>query len=180
MPFLRVKYWTTDILLSREVDSVDFGLTFGVILNIPSDFKFMGFVPLPWNRKHWITLKYIPSRDAYYNLDSNLTEPALIGKVLILDSSSFILNEICFSCRCQNSWLSSRRSFATTRRRWYWLWNRASRMSRSTKPDMFRELNQIPLAVIFLRYLVWNAVDFLDLYLGWISHGYYRPIFGDP
>ena len=49
---------------------------FGFILNIPSDFKF-GYFRLPFQRKHWIAFCKI--RNAYYNLDSKLQKPKMIG-----------------------------------------------------------------------------------------------------
>lgn len=49
----------------------------GFILNIPSDMKF-GFLQFPLNRKHWIAVKEID--DTFYNLDSKLDSPAIIGK----------------------------------------------------------------------------------------------------
>lgn len=50
---------------------------FGFILNVPSDYK-LGFVLLPLRRRHWITIRQI--HGDYYNLDSKLETPQLIGK----------------------------------------------------------------------------------------------------
>ena len=55
---------------------------FGLILNVPSDFKLLGLVPNPFNSKHWVAIKEV-GRD-FYNLDSKLDEPKLIGKVCLL------------------------------------------------------------------------------------------------
>lgn len=52
----------------------------GFILNVPSEYK-LGFVLLPLKRRHWIALKKI--NGAFYNLDSKLDSPQLIGKVCI-------------------------------------------------------------------------------------------------
>ncbi|XP_017769356.1 PREDICTED: josephin-1 [Nicrophorus vespilloides] len=49
---------------------------YGFILNVPSDYKF-SFFTLPLGRRHWITLKQIG--DHFYNLDSKLSAPQLIG-----------------------------------------------------------------------------------------------------
>ncbi|XP_001604036.1 josephin-2 [Nasonia vitripennis] len=49
----------------------------GFILNVPHEYKF-GFVLLPVKRRHWIALKKI--NGAFYNLDSKLDSPQLIGK----------------------------------------------------------------------------------------------------
>lgn len=50
----------------------------GFILNVPTEYK-LGFVLLPLKRRHWIALKKI--HGAFYNLDSKLDTPQLIGKV---------------------------------------------------------------------------------------------------
>ncbi|CAK9822387.1 Josephin-like protein [Anthophora retusa] len=49
----------------------------GFILNVPTEYK-LGFVLLPLKRRHWIALKKI--HGAFYNLDSKLDSPQLIGK----------------------------------------------------------------------------------------------------
>lgn len=48
----------------------------GFILNIPTDYKW-GLLRLPFKRKHWIAINKID--DLYYNLDSKLDAPELIG-----------------------------------------------------------------------------------------------------
>lgn len=50
----------------------------GFILNVPSDYK-LGFVMLPLRRRHWITIRQIQGN--FYNLDSKLDTPQLIGRV---------------------------------------------------------------------------------------------------
>ena len=45
-------------------------------MNVPNDWK-VGFITLPFNRKHWIALKKID--DAWYNLDSKLQNHEEIG-----------------------------------------------------------------------------------------------------
>ncbi|XP_026329774.1 josephin-1-like [Hyposmocoma kahamanoa] len=49
----------------------------GFILNVPSDYK-LGFVMLPLRRRHWITIRQIGG--SFYNLDSKLDAPQLIGR----------------------------------------------------------------------------------------------------
>ena len=53
---------------------------FGFVLNVPSNFRVVGIVPLPFlKQKHWIALKSVGS--SFYNLDSNLKKPEELGKV---------------------------------------------------------------------------------------------------
>lgn len=49
----------------------------GFILNVPSDYR-LGFVLLPLRRRHWIAIRQVEGN--YYNLDSKLDAPHLIGK----------------------------------------------------------------------------------------------------
>ncbi|XP_063983792.1 josephin-2-like [Diachasmimorpha longicaudata] len=55
-----------------RLDNID-----GFILNVPTEYK-LGFVLLPLKKRHWIALKKI--QGAFYNLDSKLDSPQLIGK----------------------------------------------------------------------------------------------------
>uniref|UniRef100_A0A1B6LRM8 Josephin-2 n=1 Tax=Graphocephala atropunctata TaxID=36148 RepID=A0A1B6LRM8_9HEMI len=48
----------------------------GFILNVPSDYR-LGFVLLPLRRKHWVAIRQVAG--TYYNLDSKLEDPVLIG-----------------------------------------------------------------------------------------------------
>ena len=51
----------------------------GFILNTPNDYKVASVkVPVPFQRRHWIALRKIHHN--YYNLDSKLPNPKLIGK----------------------------------------------------------------------------------------------------
>lgn len=59
----------------------------GFILNIPSEYK-IGFIQLPIKRKHWIAVQRI--NGIYYNLDSKLDMPVIVGKVTINKSFSLI------------------------------------------------------------------------------------------
>ncbi|GFT52332.1 hypothetical protein NPIL_215551 [Nephila pilipes] len=65
----------------KDPSNIDFGKICGLILNIPSEMKFL---PLRLNRKHWIAVKEIDG--TFYNLDSKLENPVAIGKVLDLVS----------------------------------------------------------------------------------------------
>ena len=65
--------------LFRNVSEIDLSRIFGLILNVPSDFKLLGLVPNPFNSKHWIAIKGL-SGGTFYNLDSKLVEPKLIGQ----------------------------------------------------------------------------------------------------
>lgn len=49
----------------------------GFILNVPSEYR-LGPVQLPLRRKHWVAIRSI--RGVYYNLDSKLEHPEIIGK----------------------------------------------------------------------------------------------------
>ncbi|CAL4176557.1 unnamed protein product [Meganyctiphanes norvegica] len=49
----------------------------GFILNVPSEYR-LGPVQLPLRRKHWVAIRSI--RGVYYNLDSKLEAPEIIGK----------------------------------------------------------------------------------------------------
>ncbi|KAG8224708.1 hypothetical protein J437_LFUL006095 [Ladona fulva] len=50
----------------------------GFILNVPSEYRLGGVLPLPLNRRHWIAIRAIGS--TYYNLDSKLRAPEAIGE----------------------------------------------------------------------------------------------------
>lgn len=50
----------------------------GYILNVPNDFR-LGWVMLPLKRKHWIALKELKQEGGFFNLDSKLKSPELIG-----------------------------------------------------------------------------------------------------
>lgn len=53
---------------------------FGFVLNVPSNFRVVGIVPLPFlKQKHWTALRSIGS--SFYNLDSNLKKPEELGQV---------------------------------------------------------------------------------------------------
>lgn len=54
-----------------QLDSI-----YGFIMNIPNEY-YLGYIKLPFQRRHWIAIKNINGN--YYNLDSKLKEPVLIG-----------------------------------------------------------------------------------------------------
>ena len=56
----------------------------GFILNLPSGSKIAGWLPpSSFARKHWIAIRKIGD-DLYFNLDSHLSEPEVIGAVSFL------------------------------------------------------------------------------------------------
>lgn len=61
----------------KDPSCLNLKLIFGFILNVPSDYK-LSFITLPLRRRHWIAMKRI--NGLYYNLDSKLDYPRLIGK----------------------------------------------------------------------------------------------------
>ncbi|XP_064542560.1 josephin-like protein [Drosophila montana] len=60
----------------KDPSIIDLDSIVGFILNIPSDYKF-GIITLPLRRRHWIAVRRID--DLYYNLDSKLQQPELLG-----------------------------------------------------------------------------------------------------
>lgn len=71
-------YWYNSFCL-RDPKCLRLDNIEGFILNVPTEYK-LGFVLLPLKRRHWIALKKI--HGAFYNLDSKLDSPQLIGKVI--------------------------------------------------------------------------------------------------
>ncbi|CAH2074670.1 unnamed protein product, partial [Iphiclides podalirius] len=61
----------------KDPGCLDLSNICGFILNVPSDYK-LGFVMLPLRRRHWITIRQIQGN--FYNLDSKLDAPVLIGR----------------------------------------------------------------------------------------------------
>ncbi|XP_022125292.2 josephin-1 [Pieris rapae] len=61
----------------KDPGCLDLSNICGFILNVPSDYK-LGFVMLPIRRRHWITIRQIQGN--FYNLDSKLDSPQLIGR----------------------------------------------------------------------------------------------------
>ncbi|XP_053625504.1 josephin-2 [Plodia interpunctella] len=61
----------------KDPGCLDLSNICGFILNVPSDYK-LGFVMLPLRRRHWITIRQIQGN--FYNLDSKLEAPQLIGR----------------------------------------------------------------------------------------------------
>lgn len=79
------------LIFFRDIRCLSPDNIFGFILNTPSDYKW-GFFHLPFKRKHWISFRKIG--DAYYNLDSKLESPELIGDDnLLLDYLQSELHE---------------------------------------------------------------------------------------
>ena len=64
----------------KPLSILDLDNIFGFVLNVPSNFRVVGIVPLPFlKQKHWIALRSVGS--TFYNLDSNLKKPEELGKV---------------------------------------------------------------------------------------------------
>jgi len=69
----------------REItkESIQIEEAYGYIMNLPTDYTF-GFITLPLIKsRHWISLRKV--NDKYYNLDSKLDKPKIIG-----DSEEFV------------------------------------------------------------------------------------------
>ena len=65
----------------RNVQNIRPEAAFGFILNLPSGSRLTGWLPLSiFSRKHWIAIRKIGD-ELYFNLDSHLTEPSVIGDV---------------------------------------------------------------------------------------------------
>ena len=62
----------------RDPATLNLPVIFGFIFNVPTDCK-VGWLSLPLKRKHWYAVKAFT--DVYYNLDSKLDAPVLIGNV---------------------------------------------------------------------------------------------------
>lgn len=71
-------YWNFTHFVCRDLGKLCLDYIQGFILNIPTDYKLMGYVKLPLKRKHWITVRKV--QGSYYNLDSKLDAPKVIGQ----------------------------------------------------------------------------------------------------
>ncbi|KAM6032606.1 josephin-2 [Theristicus caerulescens] len=60
----------------RSLERLALGEILGFILNVPSRLS-LGFVALPFRRKHWFAVRQLDG--TYYNLDSKLRAPVVIG-----------------------------------------------------------------------------------------------------
>lgn len=60
----------------RSPSDLNLDSIFGFILNIPTDLRW-GILHLPVQRKHWIAVRKV--NGVFYNLDSKLNRPQLIG-----------------------------------------------------------------------------------------------------
>jgi josephin len=63
----------------KSVETIQFENVYGFILNVPSNYKVFGVMPIPYNNKHWLAIKHFNNK-GYYNLDSNLSKPLHIGE----------------------------------------------------------------------------------------------------
>ena len=65
----------------RNVQTIRPSAALGFILNLPSGSRIAGWLPSSiFSRKHWIAIRKIGD-DLYFNLDSHLSEPEVIGAV---------------------------------------------------------------------------------------------------
>ncbi|KAK2160500.1 hypothetical protein LSH36_132g05020 [Paralvinella palmiformis] len=60
----------------RSPSDLELDNIFGFILNIPTDLR-LGILHLPVQRKHWVAIRKV--NGDFYNLDSKLNRPLLIG-----------------------------------------------------------------------------------------------------
>lgn len=81
-------------IVLRDPGCLDLANICGFILNVPSDYKF-GFVMLPLRRRHWVAIRQIQGN--FYNLDSKLDTPQLIGRVRKSQLECFYGTEFTFS-----------------------------------------------------------------------------------
>ena len=63
----------------KSVETIHFENVYGFILNVPSNYKVFGVMPIPYHNKHWLAIKHFSDK-GYYNLDSNLSKPKYIGE----------------------------------------------------------------------------------------------------
>lgn len=64
--------------VNRDPSCLQLDYISGYILNVPSDYR-LGFVLLPLKRRHWVAVRQVDG--TYYNFDSKLETPLLIGQV---------------------------------------------------------------------------------------------------
>ncbi|CAF0868355.1 unnamed protein product [Adineta ricciae] len=68
--------------MNESIDAFDFKDCFGLLLNITLDRPFLDRLPLvsSWTKpgRHWLAIKSVDG-EHYYNLDSKLSQPRLIG-----------------------------------------------------------------------------------------------------
>lgn len=74
IPTLKIILWNF-----RDPTCLNLRNICGYILNVPSDYK-ISFITLPLRRRHWITVREF--NGLYYNLDSKLDCPQIIGRVI--------------------------------------------------------------------------------------------------
>ena len=75
----------------KSVEALHLETVYGLIINLPSDFKLLGLLPTPFTSKHWIAIKAMDGH--FFNLDSKLENPIKIGKVqpYFLKNSNFLV-----------------------------------------------------------------------------------------
>ncbi|XP_040564398.1 josephin-like protein [Lepeophtheirus salmonis] len=60
----------------RDIASLNLDSIFGFILNVPNNYRYL---PL-FSQRHWIALRFFEDEKMYFNLDSHLKKPELIGR----------------------------------------------------------------------------------------------------
>ncbi|XP_053689777.1 josephin-like protein isoform X2 [Sabethes cyaneus] len=83
----------------RNPSCIDTSKIIGFILNVPSNYK-IGIVRLPLQRRHWIALKKIEGE--YWNLDSKLDAPLVIGDKFYRKHRQWITYELNFKATTSN------------------------------------------------------------------------------
>ena len=73
----------------KSVEALHLETVYGLIINLPSDFKLLGLLPTPFTSKHWIAIKALDGH--FFNLDSKLENPIKIGKVAIFLKNLILL-----------------------------------------------------------------------------------------
>ena len=70
------------MFLFRIVEDLNLQNVFGIILNVSKNSKLPGWLqPISFASRHWVAIKKLQPTGDYYNLDSLLKKPKLIGKV---------------------------------------------------------------------------------------------------
>jgi len=74
----------------KSVEALHLETVYGLIINLPSDFKLLGLLPTPFTSKHWIAIKALDGH--FFNLDSKLENPIKIGQ--LSDVIQYLKNQL--------------------------------------------------------------------------------------
>ena len=70
-------------IINRSIDQLRPSVALGFILNIPSGSRMTSWIPSSIvSQKHWVAIRKIGD-ELYFNLDSHLQEPEIIGDVSV-------------------------------------------------------------------------------------------------